>query len=275
MDQRARGLSSSLASPRWVSGCWLGSLVREPWQLLPDPGALAGGGVNCLAYTGQSLYLTTGLCGARGLALSIALFPASASVRSTDPTVVRLADRHPPDGARRASGSASSSSCCFGPLNLLLKRRPEDFGHDAGRHRTRQPPRRPQCQYRRSIAGPRWTGRFGARCVPAASGGSRSPISCGLFSWYAVQVHQTKYLIEAGFAPILAAWASGSSASSRFRGRSRSVISPTASAANGYGRSANFGFVVCCLALIGLHRDAQPGAALCDDRRARDDSATA
>jgi predicted MFS family arabinose efflux permease len=32
---------------------------------------------------------------------------------------------------------------------------------------------------------------------------------CGLFSWYAVQVHQTKYLIEIGFGPSEAAWALG------------------------------------------------------------------
>jgi MFS family permease len=31
----------------------------------------------------------------------------------------------------------------------------------------------------------------------------------GLFAWYAVQVHQTKYLIEIGFAPARAAWALG------------------------------------------------------------------
>jgi MFS family permease len=31
----------------------------------------------------------------------------------------------------------------------------------------------------------------------------------GLFSWYAVQVHQTKYLIEIGFSPTYAAWALG------------------------------------------------------------------
>ena len=30
-----------------------------------------------------------------------------------------------------------------------------------------------------------------------------------MFSWYAVQVHQTKYLIEAGFTPMFAAWALG------------------------------------------------------------------
>jgi MFS family permease len=32
---------------------------------------------------------------------------------------------------------------------------------------------------------------------------------CGLFTWYAVQVHQTKYLTEVGFDPSTAAWALG------------------------------------------------------------------
>jgi MFS family permease len=32
---------------------------------------------------------------------------------------------------------------------------------------------------------------------------------CAMFNWYAVQVHQTKYLIETGFTPIVAAWSLG------------------------------------------------------------------
>jgi hypothetical protein len=32
---------------------------------------------------------------------------------------------------------------------------------------------------------------------------------CGLFTWYAVQVHQTKYLIDVGFSPNTAVWALG------------------------------------------------------------------
>lgn len=31
----------------------------------------------------------------------------------------------------------------------------------------------------------------------------------GLFTWYAVQVHQTKYLVEIGYSPTTAAWALG------------------------------------------------------------------
>jgi len=32
---------------------------------------------------------------------------------------------------------------------------------------------------------------------------------CALIAWYAVQVHQTKYLVETGFTPPAAAWALG------------------------------------------------------------------
>ena len=32
---------------------------------------------------------------------------------------------------------------------------------------------------------------------------------CGLYGWYAVQVHQTKYLLDIGFNPGVAAWALG------------------------------------------------------------------
>jgi MFS family permease len=32
---------------------------------------------------------------------------------------------------------------------------------------------------------------------------------CALFAWYAVQVHQTKYLVEVGFGVMEAAWALG------------------------------------------------------------------
>jgi len=54
------------------AGLILASLVRQPWQLYLTLGALVGGGVNCLAYTGQSIYLTNWFVRRRGLALSIA-----------------------------------------------------------------------------------------------------------------------------------------------------------------------------------------------------------
>ena len=79
-----------------------------------------------------------------------------------------------------------------------------------------------------------------------------------LFSWYAVQVHQTKYLIEVGFAPSEAAWALGLV----------SLVAVPGQIALGHlsdriGREwvwtiGNFGFVVCCLALIGLRSAPTP-----------------
>jgi MFS family permease len=54
------------------TGLALATLIREPWHLYLTLGALVGGGVNLLAYTGQSLYLTNWFVRRRGLALSIA-----------------------------------------------------------------------------------------------------------------------------------------------------------------------------------------------------------
>src|SRR2546421_2021168 len=72
MDQRGPRLVVEMGVVAMGIGLLLGSLVREPWQLYLTLGALAGGGVNCLAYTGQSLYLTNWFVRRRGLALSIA-----------------------------------------------------------------------------------------------------------------------------------------------------------------------------------------------------------
>jgi len=73
-----------------------------------------------------------------------------------------------------------------------------------------------------------------------------------LFTWYAVQVHQTKYLTEIGFSVQNAAWALGLV----------SLVAVPGQIALGHlsdriGREwvwgiANGGFVLCCLALIAL-----------------------
>jgi hypothetical protein len=52
-------------------------------------------------------------------------------------------------------------------------------------------------------------GRWRARSGPRRFWWIALGFVCALFAWYAVQVHQTKYLIEVGFSPIVAAWALG------------------------------------------------------------------
>jgi MFS family permease len=220
-------------------------------------GALAGGGVNCLAYTGQSLYLTNWFVRRRGLALSIAFSGVGIGSITILPWFGWLIDT-----------TGWRSACIWlgvlvivllGPLNLLLKRRPEDLGlmPDGIAQGS------PLADRNANIVDPGWaavdwtlrravrTGRFWWIALA---------YFCGLFSWYAVQVHQTKYLIEAGFAPSLAAWALGLV----------SLVAVPGQIAFGHlsdriGREwvwtiGNFGFVVCCLALIGLH--AMPSPAL-------------
>ena len=111
--------------------------------------------------------------------------------------------------------------------------------------------------------GSRSTGRCRARCAPRASGGSPWAIFCGLFAWYAVQVHQTKYLVEVGFSPVHAAWALGLVSWPASPVRSRSARSRTGSAASGCGRSAARVRALLCRAAAAAPR-ALAGAALAD-----------
>jgi MFS family permease len=257
MDQRGPRLVIEIGVFAMGVGLLLGSLVREPWQLYLTLGALAGGGVNCLAYTGQSLYLTNWFVRRRGLALSIAFSGVGIGSITILPWFGWLID------------TAGWRSACvwlgvlvivlLGPLNLLLKRRPEDIGMMPDGIAQGSP----LADRSANIVDHRWaavdwtlrravrTGRFWWIALA---------YFCGLFSWYAVQVHQTKYLIEAGFAPSLAAWALGLV----------SLVAVPGQIAFGHlsdriGREwvwtiGNCGFVVCCLALIGLQ--AMPSAAL-------------
>jgi hypothetical protein len=61
---------------------------------------------------------------------------------------------------------------------------------------------------------------------------------CALFTWYAVQVHQTKYLTEVGFDPKSAAWALGLVSLVAVPSQIVLAICQIASGANGYGLSA-------------------------------------
>jgi MFS family permease len=72
MDRRGPALVVELGVAAMAAGLLLAPLAREAWQLYLTLGALVGGGINCLAYTGQSLYLTNWFVRRRGLALSIA-----------------------------------------------------------------------------------------------------------------------------------------------------------------------------------------------------------
>jgi MFS family permease len=189
-------------------GLLLAPAIAKPWQLYATLGVLVGGGANLTTYTAHSLFLPNWFVRRRGLAISIAFSGAGAGAIVLLPWLQSIIGR---DGWR-ASCSALGILVVIvlGPLNLLIRRRPSDVGlrpDGAPRTAGMTDMRRPS-----NIADPAWaaidwtlvralrTGRFWW----IATG-----YFCALFAWYAVQVHQTKYLVEVGFTPIVAAWSLG------------------------------------------------------------------
>src|SRR4029077_35061 len=98
------------------------------------------------------------------------------------------------------------------PLNLLLRRRPEDMGlePDGDRASSAAAAARPSNVVDPVWAAVDWT--LGRAARTARFWWIAIGYFLGLFAWYAVQVHQTKYLIEIGFRPPETAaepWVSG------------------------------------------------------------------
>jgi MFS family permease len=238
------------------SGLLLASLIREPWQLYLSLGALVGGGVNLLAYTGQSLYLTNWFVERRGLALSIAFSGVGVGSVTILPWLQSV-----------IAGSGWRAACwalgvlvlaALAPLNLLLKGRPAELGLEPDGASVRPS----AAKTRRAAAGSPtsrdWT--LGRALRTRRFRWLALSYFCALFTWYAVQVHQTKYLTEIGFDPKIAAWALGLV----------SLFAVPGQIALGHlsdriGREwvwsiGNGGFVLSCAALLAL--PAVPGAPL-------------
>jgi len=189
-------------------GLFLGTLVSRPWHLYLALGMLVGTGGNCLGYTAHALFLPSWFVRRRGLAISIAFSGVGVGSIVVLPWLQTIIAHY---GWRAACWAmAIAVLVLLAPLNLLLARRPEDVGltpdGDRGVH----------------APGARATG---ANIVDAAWAAVDWTLaravrtsrfwwiavgySTGMFAWYAVQVHQTKYLMEVGFRPADAAWALG------------------------------------------------------------------
>ncbi|MBV8121601.1 MAG: MFS transporter [Alphaproteobacteria bacterium] len=234
-------------------GLLLASFIHEPWQLYLTLGALAGGGVNCLAYTGQSLYLTNWFVRRRGLALSIAFSGVGVGSITILPWLGWMIE---------AAGWRSACAwlgilmlALLGPLNLLLKKRPEDLslapdGMPSGVSAATDRAANVVDHAWAAVDWTLWRALRTRRFWWLAAG-----YFCGLFSWYAVQVHQTKYLIEIGFAPSEAAWALGLVSLAAIPGQIAFGHLSDRIGREWVWMIGNLGFVICCLALV-LLRDA-------------------
>jgi MFS family permease len=100
--------------------------------------------------------------------------------------------------------------CAVAPLNLLVRKKPQDIGllpdGDA------RAPAIAGKGHASNVVDPAWVAIDWTLARAART--SRFwwivlGYFCALIAWYAVQVHQTKYLTEIGFTPLVAAWALG------------------------------------------------------------------
>jgi MFS family permease len=94
------------------------------------------------------------------------------------------------------------------PINLLLRKRPEQLGLEPDGDASAGASVRPVS----NVVDPTWAAIDWT--LPRALRTARFwwlalGYFCGLYGWYAVQVHQTKYLLDIGFSPGVAAWALG------------------------------------------------------------------
>ena len=187
-------------------GLALATLATQPWHVYATLGMLVGAGTVATGYTGQALYLPNWFARRRSLAISLAYSGVGVGAIVLLPLV------------QWAIGYSGWRSACLGlavailvvlvPLNLLLRRTPAELGlapdgdpaaHAAGR--------RSLVVVDTAWAAVDWTlarairtGRFWWLALGYFT---------AMFAWYAVQVHQAKYLVAIGFSPSTAAWSLG------------------------------------------------------------------
>jgi MFS family permease len=174
--------------------------IRAPWQLYATLGLLVGAGSVCLSYTGQACYLPNWFVRRRGLAMSIAFSGVGVGSIVLFPVLQAL-----------IAGAGWRTACTalgalvlllLAPLNLLVRRRPQDMGlaPDGDPQPVASAGASPAAPAQWTLLRAMGTARFWWLAFAYFS---------GMYAWYSVQVHQTRYLLEVGFTGQQAAWALG------------------------------------------------------------------
>ena len=210
MDRRGPRVVIEIGVALMAIGLMSATLIRQPWQLYATLGVLVGGGSVCMGYTGQGLFLPNWFVRRRGLAMSMAFSGVGVGSIILLPSLQSLIDH---SGWRTACWLLGLLVLLLlAPLNLLLRSRPEELGLQPDGDRSSPDGSGIQHKAAMTVVDPAWIqidwtlarAMHTARFWWIAIG-----YFCALFAWYAVQVHQTKYLIEIGFSPGTAAWALG------------------------------------------------------------------
>ncbi|MBN8984607.1 MAG: MFS transporter, partial [Rhizobiales bacterium] len=236
-----------------AAGLLLAPLTTQIWHLYLTMGLLVGGGSVCLSYTGQSLYLPNWFVRKRGLAMGLAFAGVGIGSIIMFPWI----------GYVIAHAGWRSASTALGivmlvvlvPINLMVRKRPQDMGllpdgDSAGSGAVVQTKRPTVVIVNPAWAATDWTLR---RAIGTARFWWLSlGFFCGLYSWYAVQVHQTKYLVEVGFSSNVAVWALGAVSLLGIPGQILLGHWSDRIGGEWIWPISGLGFVVCLVALIGL-----------------------
>lgn len=235
-----------------AAGLLLAPAIGEPWHLYATLGVGVGVGANLTSFVAQSLYLPNWFARRRGLALSLAFSGVGVGAVVLLPWLQTVIER---EGWRASCWMMGLLVLLLlGPINLLVWRRPQDIGlePDGGSPAAAAVARNERAS---NVVDPAWaavewtlaravrTGRFWWIALG---------YFCALFAWYAVQVHQTKYLIEVGFAPITAAWALGFVSIIAIPGQIALGALSDRIGREWIWTAACIGFAVCYVALIAL-----------------------
>jgi MFS family permease len=210
MDRRGPRLVLPLGVILVAAGLALSPLSSAPWHLYLTQGLLVGGGSLFMGYLSHALLLTNWFTRQRGLAMGLAFSGVGVGSIALLPWVQGVIARA---GWRAACWwLAALVLVTLLPLNLLVpRRRPEDLQLRANGDRAPAPggPAAPSDRrvVDRAWAETDWT--LGLALRTPRFWWVALAYFAGLFAWYAVQVHQTKYLVEIGFRPDLAAYALG------------------------------------------------------------------
>jgi MFS family permease len=188
-------------------GLLLAPLTTQPWHLYLTIGVMVGAGSVCLGYSGQSLFLPNWFIRRRGLAMGIAFAGVGIGSVTLLPWVQHMIEQ---TGWRTACTAIGILVLLvLAPINLLVRKRPEDIGlaPDGGAASSAT-----MAKPASNIVDPVWAGIDWT--LPRALATSRFwwialGYFCGLYIWYAVQVHQTKFLLDIGFSPSVGVWALG------------------------------------------------------------------
>ncbi len=251
IDHRGPRVVIEVGAAALAAGLLLATLVRQPWQLYATLGILVGAGGNCLGYTAHALFLPDWFVRRRGLAMSVAFSGVGAGSILLLPWWQTIIER---DGWRAACATMGVVVLAvLAPLNLLVRRRPADLGLRPDGDR--DPPAAVAAARRTNVVDPAWAAvdwTLARALRTARFWWIATGYGTAMFAWYAVQVHQTKYLVEVGFSPTDAAWALGSVSLTAVPGQ---ILLGHLS--DRVGREwvwtiGSAGFALCYLALLGL-----------------------